>query len=149
MQDYTTFEARIEPMEWGKSTYTVLRLTPDIMTLLGPTKRVEGEFNDHSVNLAVTRAPVIDDPFLWAGKSLLTRVGIEPGEVFEARLRPADPNMVEVPNDVMRAIRSAGLSDAWETLTPGKMRGLLHNVETAKRAETRANRITKLLVALQ
>ena len=149
MQDYITFDARIEPLEWGKSTYTVLRLTPDVISSLGPAKRVEGEFNDHPVNLAVARAPVIDDPFLWAGKSLLTKVGIEPGEVFEARLRAADPNAVDVPNDVLRAIRSAGLSDAWDALTPGKMRGLLHNVETAKRAETRVNRITKLLASLQ
>lgn len=149
MDEYVAFEGRIEPMEWGKSTYTVLRLHPDVMQALGPAKRVEGEFNDHPVNLAVTKAPAIDDPFLWTGKSLLTKIGIEPGEVFEARLRAADPDALDVPSDVVNAIRSAGLSEIWDALTPGKKRGLLHTIETAKRTETRLKRIAKLLASLE
>lgn len=148
MTDYITFEATIEPMEWGDSTYTVLRLPPEIAAALAPAKRVEGEFGDHPVNLAITRAPVIDDPFLWTGKTLLNRTGLRPGEVFEARLRPADPTAVDVPADVIRAIRSGGATDAWDALTPGKQRSLLYPVETAKRAETRAKRITKLVTSL-
>ncbi len=148
MADYVTFDAKIEPMEWGTATYTVLRLGPDVMKAPGPAKQVEGEFAEHPVNLAVTKAPVMSDPFLYTGKTLLDRTGITPGEVFEARLRLADPDQVDVPQDVMNALRSAGHLDAWEGLTPGKKRGLLHTVETAKRAETRTNRITKLLASL-
>jgi len=148
MTDYITFEAAIEPMVWGDSTYTVLRLPPEIAAALAPAKRVEGEFGDHPVNLAITRAPVIDDPFLWTGKTLLNRTGLRPGEVFEARLRPTDPAAVDVPADVTRAIRSGGATDAWDALTPGKQRSLLYPVETAKRAETRAKRITKLVTSL-
>tara|TARA_R110002072_G_scaffold14284_1_gene59538 strand:- start:362 stop:565 length:204 start_codon:yes stop_codon:yes gene_type:complete len=33
---------------------------------------------------------------------------------------------------------------AWEALTPGKRRGLLHPISSAKRAETRAKRIANL-----
>lgn len=149
MIDYVAFDGQIEPIQWGKSTYTILRLPPEIANALSGAKRVEGEFNDHPVNLAITKAPVVDGPFLWAGKSLLDRTGLEPGEPFEARLRPVDPNIVEVPPDVTNALRSSGLLDTWNDLSAGKKRNYLHPIDTAKRAETRANRISKLLIALR
>ncbi|NKX43006.1 YdeI/OmpD-associated family protein [Roseicyclus persicicus] len=147
MSDYVTFEAVIEPIDWGGTIYTVVRLPPEVVAALGPTRRVEGEFAEHPVNLAVTRGPadVVDGAFLWSGKSLMDRTGLRPGEVFEARLRPAPDDAVEVPRDVTNALRSAGVLDAWEALTPGRRRGLLHRIETAKRAETRAARIAALI----
>lgn len=151
MSDYHTFDARVVPMPWGEAVYTVVPLSTEVLAALGKTKRVEGEFNDHPVNLAIAKAPanVIDTPFLWAGKSLLDRVGLAPGDVFEARLRPAPDDAVDVPTDVMNALRSSGLTDAWDALTPGKKRSALYPVETAKRPETRANRIAKLLGSLR
>ena len=148
MTDFVTFDAVVEPMKWGTSTYTIVRLPSQIMAALGDAKRVEGEFNEHPVNLAITKAPPIEDPFLWSGKSLLSEIGVAPGDVFEARLRPVDPSHVEVPMDLNNALRSAGVLEAWEALTPGKRRSLIHPVTTAKRAETRAARISKLIAGL-
>ena len=144
------FEGRVEPMEWGKSVYTVLRLPPDITHVLEAegAKRVEGEINDHPVNLALTKAPVFDGVFLWAGKSLLDEIGIAPGDALEVRLRKADPDIVEVDTDVLQAIRAAEATDNWNALTPGKRRGLLHTITTAKRAETRAKRIAEMIAEL-
>ncbi len=151
MTDYVLFEGRITVLSWGLATYTVVPLPADVLAVLGETRRVEGEFNDHPVNLAISRAPleVIDTPFLWAGKTLLSRIGLQPGEVFEARLRPAPDDLVEVPRDVMTALRSADLTDPWEALTPGKRRELLYPVDSAKRPETRMARIGKLLDSLR
>lgn len=148
MSQFVTFEAMIVPMEWGETVYTVLPLPPDVAAALGDAKRVEGEFEDHPVNLAIAKAPVIDGPFLWAGKSLLDRTGIEPNKPFEARLRAADPNAVDVPPDVRNALRSSGFWDRWDAWTPGKKRGALHRIETAKRSETRAVRIAGLITSL-
>ncbi len=148
MSTYVTFEGAVEPVEWGDATYTVLRLPADVTEALGKTKRVEGEIADHPVNLALTKAPVIDGVFLWAGKSLLDRIGIEPGQRVEVRLKPAPDDQVDVPQDVTNAIRSAGLTEAWAAVTPGKRRSALYQVETAKRAETRAKRIAALLKGL-
>lgn len=148
MSDYVTFDAMIVPMEWGDTVYTVLPLPSDVTQALGDAKRVEGEFNDFPVNLAIAKAPVIDTPFLWTGKSLLDRTGLVPNERFEARLRAADPNAVDVPTDVLTALRSGGVLAAWEALTPGKQRGHLHQIDTAKRAETRAKRIAALIQTL-
>jgi len=145
MTDYITFEGAVEPMEWGASVYTVLRIPTEVLDALGPTKRVEGEINDHPVNFALNKAPVIDGVFVWTGKSVLKNIGIEPGERIEIRLRPASDDAVDVPPDVINALRSAGQTEAWDALTPGKKRGLLHQVNSAKRAETRIKRIAKLL----
>jgi len=115
---------------------------------LGTTRRIEGEFGDHPVNLAITRAPAIDDAFLWAGRSLIERTGLTPGEVFVARLRPAPDDRVDLPRDVATALRLGGAQEPWDALTPGRQRALLHRIETAKRPETRATRIADLVRAL-
>lgn len=148
MSDYVTFEGRITPLEWGRATYTVLRLPNDVVTALGKTRRVEGEINDHPVNLALTRAPVCPDVFLWAGQTLLDRIGIAPGDHVEVRLRAAPDDRVDVAEDVTAALRAAGALSAWTVLTPGRQRGLLHQIDTAKTAPTRAKRIAALIASL-
>ena len=150
MNDYLEFEGRIVPMEWGKSVYTVLPIPTEIATTLEAegAKRVEGEINDHPVNLALTKAPVIEGLFLWAGKSFLDEVGITPGEMLDVRLRKADESIVEIDDDIVLALRQAEATDRWAALTPGKQRGLLHGIKTAKRADTRIKRIAKMIEAL-
>lgn len=150
MTDWITFDAIVEPMIWGDNTYTIVRLPDDVaenLSALG-AKRVEGEFNEHAVNLALTKAPVLDGIFVWAGKSLLTRLDIEPGEPFEARLRPADPDHVDVAEDVLAALRKSETIAQWEALTAGQKRSKLYAIDTAKRADTRARRITAMIEAL-
>ncbi|MEL6452421.1 MAG: YdeI/OmpD-associated family protein [Pseudomonadota bacterium] len=147
--DWHAFEAVIEPLEWGASTYTILRLPDDILAALPKgTKRIEGEFADHPVNLALTKAPVINGTFVYTGKAFLRDTGLTVGEPFEARIRPVDPNLVEVPADVTAALHAAGRSTDWAALTPGQQRGKLHLVNSAKRADTRAKRIAKLIAEL-
>jgi len=150
MTDWICFEGRIEAVVWGRASYTLLRLPPDVAGALldAGAKRVEGEMNEHPVNLALTRAPVVEGVFLWAGQSLLDRIGAAPGEVLEVRLRPAPDDRVDLPEDVALALRGAGLTDRWEALTPGRRRGMLYQVETARTAPTRAKRITALIGGL-
>ncbi len=150
MTGWLTFDAVIEPVEWGRATYTILRLPPDVASELAVigARRVEGEFNDHPVNLALNRAPVVEGPFLWAGKSLLDRTGLAPGEPFEARLRPAPDDLIDLPAEVAAALRANDVLAEWEALPPGKRRGLLHPVTTAKTAPTSARRIAALIAGL-
>ncbi len=150
MSKWYSFSGRIVPLEWGDSVYTVLPLPDDISGELAKegARRVEIELNDHPLNLALTKAPVISQTFVYTGKSVLQQTGIAPGDEIEVRLRRADPNAVDVPSDIASAIRSADLSGEWGALTPGKKRGLLHQVSTAKRADTRARRIAQLIKTL-
>jgi Bacteriocin-protection, YdeI or OmpD-Associated/Domain of unknown function (DUF1905) len=148
MTDWTTFEGRIEPLVWGRATYTILRVPEAVVAQLGKTRRVEGEIADHPVNLALSRAPVIDSVFLWTGSSLLERIGIQPGEPVEIRLRPAPDDRVDLDPDVEAALRAGGVLGPWEGLTPGKRRGLLYQVATAKTDPTRRKRIAALVESL-
>lgn len=148
MTDFVTFDGIIEPLEWGRAVYTILRLPPDAAAALARAKRVEGEFGEHPVNLGLARAPVVDGVFLWTGQSLMDRTGLRPGEAFEVRLRPAPDDVVDTPPDVSAALMAAGVADVWEGLTPGKRRGLLYKVDTAKTAATRAKRIAALMAEL-
>ena len=143
------FEGVIAPMEWGKNTYTILPLPEEVVAALpAGTKRIEGEFGDFPVNLALTKAPVIDSVFVYTGKAFLRDSGLEVGMPFDARIRAVDPDLVEMPEDVMAALRAAGRSADWAALSPGQQRGRLHLVNTAKRADTRTKRIATLIAEL-
>ena len=147
MSDYIAFTGRIETLDWGRSTYTIVRLPAEVAERLAAegARRVEGEINEHPVNLAPTRAPVIEDTFLWTGKSLLDRIGLAPGDAVEVRLRKAPDDEVEVPEDLAAALRAAGATHLWEALTPGRRRGMIYQIGTAKSQATRDRRIAKLL----
>jgi hypothetical protein len=147
LTEWLEFEGRIEPLDWGRATYTILRLPPDIAGALQAqrARRVEGEINDQPVNLALSRAPVVDGVFLWAGQTLLDRLSVEPGAPLEVRLRPTSADIVDTPDDLAAVLRAAGATAAWEALTPGRRRGLLYKVETAKTAPTRQKRIAALV----
>ena len=41
-----------------------------------------------------------------------------------------------------------GVIEAWDKITPGRKRGMLHQVASAKRPDTRAKRIEKLITSL-
>ena len=144
MTDWVAFEGQVEPMTWGRSTYTILRLPEEATHALGKTHRVEGEIADHPVNLALSRAPVVDGVFLWTGQSLLDRIGIQPGEPIEVRLRPAPDDRVDLDPDIEAALRAAGILSRWESPTPGKRRGLLYQIATARTEPTRQKRIQSL-----
>jgi len=145
MTDFVTFEARIEPVRMGRATYTVLRLPPEVARALTGASRVEGEIADHPINLAPSRMPEVEGPFLWTGKTLLDRIGIVPGEFVEVRLRPAPADAVDVPEDVTAALWAGGAMPVWQGMTAGKRRGLLYQIGTAKTAPTRAKRIATLI----
>lgn len=147
MSAWLSFSGRVVPMEWGDSTYTILPLPKEIAEELERqgARRVDVELNDHPFNMALTKAPAILDTFLYAGKSVLQDAGISPGEEINVRLCKADPDVVDVPNDILLALRSSGLTDAWSALTAGKQRGHLHKITSAKKDETRMRRISELL----
>jgi uncharacterized protein YdeI (YjbR/CyaY-like superfamily) len=73
---------------------------------------------------------------------------VQPGDRIDVRLRAAPDDRVEVPDDVELALRMADATDIWNGLTPGKQRGLLYPVSTAKTAPTREKRIAALIATV-
>ena len=150
MTDRVCFEAEAEPLVRGPATFTILRLPPEAARTLqaAGAQRVEGEIAGHPVNLALARAPEIDGVVLWAGQSLPDRLGANPGARLQVRLRPAPPDAVDTPEDVGTALRRAGQIGTWQRLTPGRKRGLIHQITTAKTEPTRAKRIAAIIEGL-
>ena len=109
MDEWIEFEGRVAPMVWGKSTYTILPIPPDVIDqlALGGGKRVELEINDQSFELALTKAPVLAETFVYTGKRILTATAVTPGELLSLRIRGSDPNKVDLSDDV-RAMLIAG-----------------------------------------
>ncbi len=144
------FDAVVEVMPWGRNVYLVLRVdaTLDAAVRAARTRRVEGTIDGVEVNVGVNRADVIPDAFIYAGKSLLRRLGAEAGDLVHCRLRPADPDDVPLAEDIERALSDAGLLDAFARRTPAQRRRLLQPVEDAARAQTRQQRIEALVRAL-
>jgi hypothetical protein len=150
MTGWQVFEGRVEPLVWGRATYTILRLPDSVASALlaAGAARIEGEIAEHPVNLALSRAPEVEGLFLWTGQSLPDRTGITPGERVEVRLRPAPPDAVITPDDLAAALRRADRTAAWEALTPGKRRGLIYRIDTAKTAAAREKRIAAVIQGL-
>lgn len=150
MTEYLAFEGRIEPLVLGNSTYTILRLPPQIADDLAKrgTKRVEGELAEHPINLALSRGAGVEGVFLWAGQSLLDRTSLFVGKVVEVRLRPAPDDLVDTPEDVLTALHQGDALARWGCLTPGKQRGLIYKISTAKTEPSRAKLITAMISSL-
>ena len=146
MTQYPTFKGHVEAVAWGKATYTTLRLPQDVANslLAAGAKRVEGEIAEHPVNAAFARALVVEGIFIWAGKSLLDRIGIAVGERVEVRLRPVLTDAVDTPADLVGVLQQADLICVWESLPPGKRRGMIYQINTAKTSATRTKRISAL-----
>lgn len=151
MSDWHEFDAVIEPVRTGKATYTILRLPAVVSAAFEAAgiRRVEGEMNEHPVNLALSRAPFVDSLFLWTGRSLLDRLGIGPFEAVSVRLRAAHDDAVDLPEDVGAALLAGGVAAQWDSLSPGKRRGLLYKIGTARTEATRTKRIAALAAELQ
>jgi hypothetical protein len=144
------FDALVEVLSWGRNDYTIIRLEQALEEAAksAGTRRVEGTIEGVPVNVGVNRADVLPGTFMYAGKGLLRRLGIRPGDVVSCRLRPADPDDVPLAEDVDRALADAGLLAAFQRKRPADRRRLLQPIEDAVRPETRQRRIAALLRSL-
>lgn len=148
--DVVCFEGVIEPLEWGRNTYTVMKV-PDALTraaAVARTRRVGGTVDGVEVNVGLNRADVIEGTFIYVGKPMMRRLDASVGDVVDCVLAPVDPDRVPVPDDVVDALKGGGLVDAFQGLPAPQRRQMLVPVEAAARPDTRAQRIRALLARL-
>ncbi len=140
----------IEPLEWGRSHYTILRVPALLVEAAASvgTSRVAGEIEDLHINLGVVTAPQIDGHFVWTGAALLRRMQVEEGDPVSGWLAPVDPQLVPLSPDVAAAVDESGAREAWEALRPAVRRQRLVAVDAAVRPETRRRRIAAMIAGL-
>jgi hypothetical protein len=79
------------------------------------------------------------------------RAGIEAGQTFDVDVElDTAPREIEVPDDLAAALAAdAKAKDFWDTLTYSKQSWHVHQVTSAKKAETRAVRVEKSVAMLR
>jgi hypothetical protein len=79
------------------------------------------------------------------------QAGIEAGQVFDVDVElDTAPREIEVPDDLAAALAAdAKAKDFWDTLTYSKQSWHVHQVTSAKKAETRAVRVEKSVAMLR
>lgn len=148
---WTQFDAVLAPLAWGRNVYVVIELPPELVERAQheATHRLEGFVDAEPVNVGVVRADVVPGAFFYAGKPLRRRLGSRPGDVVRCRLRPVDPDVVPVPDDVREALAASGAEIAMSVLPPPTRRRLLMPIEAAATDSTRAARIDALVRQLR
>ncbi len=66
---------------------------------------------------------------------------IRTGDRIKVQVTVLERGNVEVPDDLLAALRAEGVLQAFEALPPGKRSFLVRRIDEAARAETRARRV--------
>jgi hypothetical protein len=76
-------------------------------------------------------------------------LGVEAGDTVEVQIAlDGGDRAVEVPPDLAEALAAAGVRDAFDRLAPSHRKEHVRSVTDAKKAETRARRVTAVVDAL-
>lgn len=148
------FEGRLEELIYpGKFRYFILRLTAEMAARLPfdrePRLRASGEINDMPFQGAwVPGGNQL--PYLHLSTDFVTALGVRVGDPLEVRFRLEPSDYVDICVELAEALAAdPDANDLWQSLTPGRRRGLAHAVGTAKREETRRKRTAKLMADLR
>ncbi|MGB2719314.1 MAG: YdeI/OmpD-associated family protein [Rhodococcus sp. (in: high G+C Gram-positive bacteria)] len=149
MSERFRFDAVLEPLTWGKNTYTIIRVPTRLVEAAErwPTRRIDGSIDGLSLNLGLNKADskVLPGSFVYIGAALQRRLGVRPGDLVSCEFEPADPDLVPVPQDVAEAMEAAHCTSAWERKRPSERRQLLMPIDNAAREQTRAVRVARLV----
>lgn len=147
------FETKVELLNFGRMAYSVVYLpkktTQQLKLEKTPRLRVEGLINGTAYNGACT--PTSDGPwYLLLSKRYLKQCRSAVGERVYVELQIADQDAVDVPEELRFALEAnTKANDLWNSLTPGKQRGLAYRVSSAKRTETRERRVEEVIEELR
>ncbi|MEM9755003.1 MAG: YdeI/OmpD-associated family protein [Pseudomonadota bacterium] len=132
----------------GKALYYTVVELPDGLDLPfdnAPRLRVEGEIEGRAFE--GTWMPGGGGPhYLMTPAKMLKRIGKAVGDTVTIRFAIADQSAVREPPELTEALADLpDLRAVWDGWTPGKRRGHVHRIASAKAAATRARRVGEVL----
>lgn len=129
----------------------VLQLPASVCAKLGlqSRQRIVGEVEGVPVEGALN--PDGQGGLFYIVSPEIRRLGqLDDGQVVSFRFRLDDPGRVSVPDRLARVLeRNPELNAAWEALTPGRRRGLAHQLASAKTQATQEKRLEQLVDLLR
>jgi hypothetical protein len=150
MFDEYPFElmTKIRRHSFGRVGYTVAYLTKELQKQLPldkhPRLRIDGEVG--GVRFSNALHPASGRWYVLLPKRLLKKCGLKLGDEVFVQFRIADQDAVEVPAELQKALDVHDqANEVWNRLTPGKKRGYAYRVASAKRPETRENRVLEVI----
>jgi hypothetical protein len=145
------FDGRVSLLDFGSFAYFVIYLPDEVAKQLpferNPRLRVRGEVDDYPFHGAWM--PSRGGWYLKLSKELLKKGGYGEGSWVYVRFRIAGQDDVDVPEALETALQANRRARrAWETLTPGKQRGLAYRVASAKTVGTAMKRADGVIAEL-
>jgi hypothetical protein len=148
------FEGRLEELIYpDKFRYFVVRLPQELAAALPfdrePRLRASGEINDLPFSGAwMPGGKAL--PYLHLSARFVATLGVRVGDPLEVRFKLEPSERVDTPAELDDALAGDPEAEAiWQSLTPGRRRGLAYLVGNAQRKETRRKRAAKLMQDLR
>ena len=146
------FDADIEMYDFGRMAYTVVYVPSPLLRKLPmedhPRLRIDGE-------IAGVRFQAAFQPagggryYLLLSKAFRRSARLSPGDRINVMFRIADQHAVDVPIELELALNANDRARRiWESLSAGKKRGFAYRIASAKRIETRENRVDEVIECL-
>ncbi|MEV6770378.1 YdeI/OmpD-associated family protein [Nocardia sp. NPDC051030] len=140
------FDGTIHPANGGGA---YIPIPPAILDALGGGGRIPVQATFDGIPYTGSIANMGEGPCLGMLKSIRETLGKQPGDkVIVTVERDTAERTVEIPEDLAEALSSANLRPAFDALSYSNRREHANAVADAKRPETRARRIAKVLESL-
>ncbi|KUG08160.1 YdeI/OmpD-associated family protein [Solirubrum puertoriconensis] len=148
MQPTFSFRARLQPNGLGFMPMLILIVPEEVVEGLGgkSVKRIVGTLNGFAIRRGLLPMRT-GERYLMVSKALLKQANLQVGAEVDITLT-ADPNPdhVDLPEEFAEGLAEwPEAEQAFARLTPGQQRNLAHYIGTAKRTETRVQRVLGVL----
>ncbi|MCC6944245.1 MAG: DUF1905 domain-containing protein [Thermomicrobiales bacterium] len=131
---------------WQDGNNTGIEVPEQNLSELGAGKRVPVEVTVNGYSYKSTTAFMGGKTLIPFAKAHRDASGIQGGDAIEVTLtRDESSRAVELPDDARQAAESAGVLASFEKLAPSHQKEYVRSIEEAKKPETRANRIQKMI----
>ena len=142
------FTAKITKRDFGRMFYTVVfapkKTERELELKKHPRLRIKGKIEGLPFSGAFQ--PNGGEWYLILSKKFLKEAEVTLGDRVTVEFEVADQEEVEVPEDLMAELnRRSDVLKTWNSMTAGRRRGLAHRVASAKREETREQRILEVI----
>ncbi len=143
------FEAELDLQMVGTYRYHAIKLPGEVQSQIefvsGVKQRFEGNVNGEGFAGALLPTGT-GGYYMMVNGALRKKLKLELGDSLSVTITIVDPNKVDVPEDVIRALSADEETlFKWDVLTAGTKRGILHQINSARSEALRADRIASLV----